>query len=241
MFNDYSHRVGSVHKCKEGYTLTIIKYEGHRNITVQFNTKDKSIKSGLYYGNILRGTVKNNYFPKYCNIGFLGEGKYTVKHKSYKTWSNMIRRVYCLDNKNLSYKNVIVSEKWHNFQNFAEWFDNNYIVDFELDKDILSNNNRLYSPETCCFIPKTLNSILKRSKKSNRNLSEGVTKKGDKFQVRLVTNGKRISLGTFNTENEASFIYKKEKIKYIKTLADRYKNVINYNVYLKLLNYDKIL
>ena len=41
-----------------------------------------------------------------------------------------------------------------------EWFDNpvnGYKEGYSLDKDILVKGNKIYSPETCCFVPQDVN------------------------------------------------------------------------------------
>ena len=83
--------------------------------------------------------------------------------KCYCTWFNMMRRCYdpnCNDYE--MYKDCEVMKKWHNFQNFAEWWENNYYevpnTSMSLDKDIIKKGNKLYSPRTCCIVPLDLNS-----------------------------------------------------------------------------------
>ena len=59
--------------------------------------------------------------------------------------------------KHPTYENVYVCEEWHNFQNFAKWYYNNYYSineeRMEIDKDILYKNNKVYSPDTCIIVP----------------------------------------------------------------------------------------
>ena len=103
-------------------------------------------------------------------IGYIGEGKYKSKENGkntrvYKTWKNMLQR--CYDSKyheeKPTYINCSVSEEFHNFQNFGEWDEYNfYQIEGQqmcLDKDILVKHNKLYSPDTCIYVPKTINSL----------------------------------------------------------------------------------
>ena len=80
-------------------------------------------------------------------------GNTTVKnlqtHKdkeSYKCWYHMIRR--CYENKDTSYKDCSVCEEWLCYANFEKWYNENYYeIDGEmmaLDKDIFSNNEKIY-------------------------------------------------------------------------------------------------
>lgn len=65
-----------------------------------------------------------------------------------------------------SYKGCTVCEEWHNYQNFAKWYEDNYYnceEELELDKDIIIYGNKLYSPETCLFVPKLVNTSYRYS------------------------------------------------------------------------------
>jgi len=87
--------------------------------------------------------------------------------KSYKCWSHMLERCYSAK-KQLKYPTYIgctVCDKWLIFSNFKEWYDTNYKEEFELDKDILVEGNKVYSPDTCCFVPKNINSLIHKNKK----------------------------------------------------------------------------
>lgn len=74
----------------------------------------------------------------------------------------MLRRCYDKEFqlKNKSYQGCTVCEEWHNFQNFAEWFYQNYFDGACLDKDLLCCGNKTYSPDKCCLITRSLNSFL---------------------------------------------------------------------------------
>ena len=68
-----------------------------------------------------------------------------------------------------TYKDVFVCNEWLCYENFEKWFeDNYYVVNNEimnLDKDILIKGNRIYSPETCCFVPRRLNILFVNTNK----------------------------------------------------------------------------
>ena len=80
----------------------------------------------------------------------------------------MLQRCYRNDGRNKAYRDVEVAEEWHNYSNFLSWFnahiyDSSYIRQWklQLDKDLLSvEGKKIYSPETCCFLPSPINSIL---------------------------------------------------------------------------------
>ena len=57
-----------------------------------------------------------------------------------------------------------VCKEWRTFENFAQWANGRYFEGSHLDKDILGNGDRLYSPETCAFVTSTLNLWYKNGK-----------------------------------------------------------------------------
>ena len=174
-----------------------------------------------------------------CGLFFKGNGKYSSNHISYKIWSGIIRRNY--DNnviyKQNSYGDCIIDKRWYNFQVFAEWFENNYIEGFHLDKDILIKGNKIYGPETCCFVPKEINTLFVLCKSKRNNLPIGVSKHGNKYRAMLGIFGNKIILGDFLTIDEAFKKYKITKENYIKEVAEIWKNKIPNKVYLVMLNY----
>jgi hypothetical protein len=99
-----------------------------------------------------------------------------------------------------------------------------YVDGYCLDKDILVSNNKIYSPETCCFVPKEINTIINRQKRQRGSLPIGVTKNKNKYLSQISKHKKRIILGYFDTPEDAFLAYKREKESYIKEVADDYYN-----------------
>ena len=58
-----------------------------------------------------------------------------------------------------------VCEEWYNYIAFAKWYESQYQVDkschYELDKDLFGGEAHIYSPDTCCLIPKTMNLFIR--------------------------------------------------------------------------------
>lgn len=147
--------------------------------------------------------------------------------KSYITWNSMLERCYSHNNyirsQNHTYDNCKVCEEWHTYSNFEKWFNEHYKQGQQLDKDILFEGNKLYSPETCCFVPGEINTIMisKQTKKSN--LPTGVTKvKNGKYQVVVKNHGKPKRLGTYDDIHEASEVYRTYKKNYLKETCQKY-------------------
>lgn len=163
-----------------------------------------------------------------------GQGNNDIRGSSseqyYKTWSSMLRRCYSHIYQKLkpTYKDCIVCEEWKLLSNFKMWFDDNYVEGWVLDKDLLGKNCKLYSPETCVFIPSELNAIMiKYQGKYN-----GVTfnKRLNKYiaQISKTRNGVRFTqhIGCFDNESEAVEHYNAAKNEYLMEVYSEYSELL---------------
>ena len=91
------------------------------------------------------------------------------KTEAYRRWRHVLYRCYCEDflNGHPTYKGCYVCEEWKHFSKFNEWFKKHHVEGWALDKDLLVENNKLYSPETCCFIPFEINAIFRSDVSEN--------------------------------------------------------------------------
>lgn len=233
--HNFIDREGENHISNEGCRFTIIKYFSKRNCTVQF--EDGHIKEGVNYDHIKKGAVKNYYHPSVFGVGYLGIGIYKryINNKStqhYAEWKNMLNRAYSEKYKKLhpTYKDVTVCEEWKCFQIFAAWFEENWEAhmnnSWQLDKDLLFKGNKIYSPETCCFVHQEINKLFTKSDKMRGDLPIGVSKtKGGFVAIH------RNNLGTHSLPIIAFNAYKVDKEEEIKRKADEWKPLIKPNVY----------
>jgi hypothetical protein len=239
----FQERVGETARSKQGYKLVIKEYRSNSDCDILIF--ENSIIKNATYQNFKSGLIKNPYHPSVCGVGYLGEGKYikSISGKvslAYAKWSSMLSRCYTKKfiSRYPTYINCSVDERWHNFQIFAEWFEENYREGFELDKDILVKGNKVYSPETCCFVPAEVNTILVKNDSRRGELPIGVSKNGTKFQAHITASTSRpTSLGTYNTVNEAFSAYKNKKEEHIKNIANKWSSSIEEDVYKALINY----
>ena len=220
--------------------ILIIDYIGANNCSIQFI--DGTILHNKKYLDIVKNRVKNPNSPRIYEVGYIGIGKYntTNSKKYYELWVSLLFRCYAKESyiKTPTYKDCYVAEKWHNFQNFAQWCDENYIKGFHLDKDISIKDNKLYSSETCCFVPQEINNIFTK-RQNNRGLyPSGVQLSGKSYVVNLSKYGKNTYIGTFKTPEEAFQAYKIAKEVYIKEVADKWKGQITEQTYKALINYN---
>lgn len=186
--------------------------------------------------------------PNLCSVygvGYLGVGDYYSKvcgihTKEYVLWKNMLYR--CYSEKALttdpSYKSCRVHKRWLNFQNFAA--DINEIIgfknkDWQLDKDILLQGNTVYSRKRCCFVPQEINKLLNSNASNRGTLPMGVTRSRKKFQARLKLDSVKTHIGIYDTPTEAYEAYIKQKQKYIRRVAKRFKKELEPKVYKALL------
>ena len=163
--------------------------------------------------------------------------------KPYSTWKNMLRRCYSHYYYNqASYEGCTVIPEWLLYSTFKQWFDENYVEGYALDKDIIKKNNLLYSPETCCFVPQEINNLFIKRKRYRGALPIGIVliprNRYKKYQVQ-VSGRTPYSVGYFYTIEEAFQAYKKEKEKIIKERATQYfqEGKITHRVYQALMEY----
>ena len=227
----FKDRTGERHTTNEGYEAEIIEYLGVYNCTIRLNDEHNTILKERCYKSIVKGVVKNPYKRTVFNVGYFGEGiKLTKEYiKVYTAWYLILERCYGVRDKNNTYKDVVVCEEWHNFQNFVVWYCNNYISGFQIDKDILCPECREYSPKFCRFVPSAINVLFIKLKTTH----PGIRKKGNRFEVTICKKYE----GTFSTIEEASRVYKEGKEKYARSLADKWKEHIDSEIYKITRNY----
>ena len=161
---------------------------------------------------------------------------------SYKEWTSMIRRCYSpkYHKKKPTYIGCQVCDEWRYLSNFKSWFDENYKEGCHLDKDILVQGNKVYSPDTCCFVPQYVNSLLTDHRGARGKYKIGVTKASKGYTACVSRCGKEQYLGTFNTEDEAFAAYVKAKKEVIMETAQKAINdgLIDERIYNALLKYE---
>lgn len=238
-------RIGERGVSLEGYVMEIVDYPNNKNISVLFidNIVETTIRN-KEYKEFKSGRIKNPYHLSVYGVGYFGQGIYKSYNNGaiteyYLRWVSMLSRCYNekYTKSITAYKGCFVDERWHNFQNFAQWYKENYnpetMQGWQLDKDILVKGNKIYSPKTCCFVPTEINNAFANSLITNRKLPLGVTfnKKLNKYIA--ATSRKHIC--TAFTAEEAFSEYKKVKEERIKELAEKWKGKITEEAYNALM------
>ena len=154
-------------------------------------------------------------------------GGVQTKCKIYVTWYDMLRRCYSnsYQEKYPKYRGCTVDPSWFKFSAFKKWaIETRKADNLQLDKDLLVTGNKIYSPNTCCWISQELNKFLtfNQSGKSN-NLPAGVTYKGNKLQATCNNpfTKKLEHLGYYTSVKEAHLAWLSRKSEIAKLYAEK--------------------
>lgn len=171
--------------------------------------------------------------------------------REYSLWYSLIRRCYSevYQKDKPTYIGCEVSENFKNYTYFYEWCqkqvgfnskDSNGKV-WQLDKDILSQGKKIYSEETCCFVPIDINALfVGTSQKRKYDLPAGISIKSTKTGYGATCSlGKkqRKHLGYFKTVEEAIQAYNSKKKEVIIATANNYREFVDQRVYKQLIEY----
>lgn len=241
------NKIGEIKHNKYGSRMEITEYIEKDIVIVKFED-GYTIKSR--YGHFKRGVLVNPYDKSVCGIGYIGEGEHVVSKngihtQAYRCWHSMIMRCYDEINfkKQPTYKDCYVSEFFHNYQNYAKWYNENYYEvgteRMEVDKDVLTKGNKVYSVDTCVFVPQHVNTLFTKANAIRGDTPIGCTfsKRDNRYKAQCYYFGKNVHLGSFNNETDCFNSYKVFKEKYIKEVADLYKDKIPQKLYDALYRY----
>jgi hypothetical protein len=164
----------------------------------------------------------------------LNNASYYVTHISgrcpyYRAWESMLMRCYSLafQKSNPSYIGCYVEESWLIFSTFKAWMIEQDWEGKQLDKDILSRGNKVYSKDTCIFLSSQVNNLLTNNKARRGVYALGVNWDANlkHFKASCSIEGKLKHLGLFKTEVEASECYKTFKKGVIIAAANKQTNL----------------
>ena len=136
----------------------------------------------------------------------------------YRAWKGMLTRCYSVkyQERYPTYKGCTVSKEWLTFTNFKNWMMTQDWQYKHLDKDLLFEGNKVYSPETCVFVSPMVNSftIDQGSKRGEFLIGVAWHKKSGKFKSNCSNpfSGEQEYLGYFTCEQEAHEAWLKRKL-----------------------------
>lgn len=246
-------RLGEEKDNHQGCKMKIVEYNNSHNVVVEFQD-EYGFKANTTYQNFIKGEIKNPYFPDVFGVAMIGS-KYPsringVKTKEYKTWISMFQRCYddAVKTRHPTYKSAICCNEWLVYENFYEWLHRQ--ENFEkwingdkwcIDKDILVKRNKVYSPETCCLVPNSVNVLFTKRDNFRGDLPIGVCKYKDKFRAQCQNpfSGEKEYLGLYETPKQAFKTYKTYKEDLIKKVAEDeyFRDNISEHCYIAMMSY----
>ena len=174
MGNLREERLGMTFTSNEGCLFFVKEYKSNSDVTVKF-MDEHGAEIHTTWQNCRKGQVKNPYFTSVFRVACLGEGDFVTyvngkDTREYALWKEMLRRCYSdkFHEKQPTYANVTVCERWLCFANFLE--DLPLIENYELwmngeekmslDKDLKQQGikNKVYSLDTVKFVTASENS-----------------------------------------------------------------------------------
>ena len=133
----------------------------------------------------------------------------------YRAWTAMLERCYssALQARRPTYIGCTVTPEWLSFSAFKSWMEQQPWEGNELDKDILFPGNKMYSADSCAFVPSALNKFLNDNGAARGALPIGVSMNKGRYmaQCRNPVTAKRETLGSFGTPTEAHAAWRKRK------------------------------
>ena len=246
----------------KGSGATCISYVDSEHIIIQFDNSDITLKTkwGCFKKGKFKSPFDKNKFGGY--LGMLNIVDSNGKNPpEYELWMSMLKRCYSesIKRNRPTYDEVTCCEEWMCFKNFKEWLvgQPNYekwkndTKNWCLDKDILAEQNhykkRIYSSDTCCLVPSSVNSLFVKVDALRGEYPIGVyfSKKEAKFKAQCQNpfTKKYINLGRYDTPEEAFFVYKSYKEKMIKQVAkhEYSLNNITKSCYEAMMNYEVLI
>ena len=237
---------GKVYPSNRFGDVKILEYKNNKQVVIMFLNTGFITEESM--GVIRSGHIRDSSLPTTCGFGYIDiEGASIGRNmtKEYRLWNGMVNR--CYNEKELSrnptYKDCYVSEDWRYLSNFKEWCHTQIGFDqdgWHLDKDILVKGNKVYSEDTCCFVPPEINNLFTKADRIRGKYPIGVyeDKQAGKFKVRISVEGKQKHVGRYYCEKEAFYAYKVAKEQYIKEVANKWKGQIDVRVYEALINWE---
>lgn len=207
---------------------------------------------GVYdYANLKKGKIKwyeLDYKQEYIEY----ENK--TNYIAYRVYNSIKKRCGDISNKkniHECYRDVTMCQEWlDNPRLFIQWYLEHYYTcgdeSMAVDKDLFGGDARVYSPDNCCILPQTLNTLLVNSKKrycSEKSLENklpfGVhySIQKDKYYGKIMLSGtdKTIRLSDHDTPEEAFKEYKIMKEADMRLVLARYKEHIPDYIYKKFM------
>ena len=238
---------GKVYPSNRFGDVKILEYKNNKQVVIMFLNTGFITEESM--GVIRSGHIRDSSLPTTCGFGYIDiEGASIGRNmtKEYRLWNNMINRCYNEVTRHTysTYEDCFVADEWRYLSKFKEWcnkqigFDND---GWNLDKDLLSKECKIYSEHTCVFVPPEINGFLLNGNSYRGDLPVGVIldkgAKKPRYRARLSKYGKYHCYGSYSNPTDAFYAYKQAKEVFIKQVAEKWKDKIDPRVYEALMNY----
>ncbi len=164
-------------------------------------------------------------------------GKYKLVWRCpyYEKWKSMLDRCYFQKGvtRHKAYVDCYVCDEWLTFSNFKSWMETQDWEGKQLDKDLLLLGNKVYSPETCCFIYADLNVSIAKTKAGKYptgvyycyNVNRPPLKKPYYARLGNINSSNFKNLGMFFSPEEGHRAWQKAKIEDLNRHKSKYTNL----------------
>lgn len=245
MRNAKYNSVGNIFPTNAGGNILVLEYLNYLNVKVRFI--DSGFECITTMTQILKGTVKDRSVPTVYGVGILGD-LYPSKVNGctlleYNTWCAMLYRCYSpkYQASQTSYSGCSVSENFKHYPYFYEWCHNQIGFgnpQWDLDKDLLFKGNKVYSEDTCVFLPPEINqALITRPPKDKPYLIGTHMTANGRYQAQYNVGGIKTHIGIYDNIVEAFLAYKQAKEQYLQHLAYLWEAYIDPRAFEALLHY----
>lgn len=160
---------------------------------------------------------RKKYCSAHCRALNARKSHGMSRTRLYRCWCSMKTRCRGtgLDRIDRNYVNrgITVCEEWEAFKPFSEWaICTGYSDNLELDR---IDSDKGYSPANCRWATRTQQSRNRRKQEGMTSRYKGVSKSKcrNKWQTQIRKNGKPVTIGFYDSEEEAAEAYNKEAVK----------------------------
>ena len=141
---------------KYSSVVEVLKYIDANNVTILF--QDTGYMYTTCVHSIRNGLIRDPFKEKVLGVGVNDLTGKPYNKEVYSLWKSMLDRVYSPNKE--CYEDVNICKDWLLFSNFNSWVETHDRDEKVLDKDLKSRGVKIYSPETCTFIPEKINSVI---------------------------------------------------------------------------------
>lgn len=193
----------------------------------------KSLETRQKISQVQIGKIKCGIRRPICGVG-INDADYSITYcPYYKKWRAIIERCYGPK----KYEGYAVCDGWLIFSNFKKWMEVQDWKNKKLDKNILSPNNKIYSPEYCIFVDFKTANLINLGKKKKYNFPIGISyNKKDKMYKCSCNTSEKTHFGYYKTAIEAHKYWQLSKSKYILEVADKHNDIKVKNALVRISN-----